>query len=110
MDTGSGAVVHVRNHAYPIKKMSTIVVFQISDMYSGPHSSCPFVLVNMAEEEVARFVVVTKVACARLLLLVTHVAAVPSPPGVEPAASIDSAPKNSPGPDTARIFKFTAFS
>ena len=34
VDTGSGAVVHVRNHAYPIKKMSTIVVFQISDMYS----------------------------------------------------------------------------
>ena len=63
----------------------------------------------MAEEEVARFVVVTKVACARLLLLVTHVAAVPSAPEVEPAASIDSAPENSPGPDTSRTFKFTAF-
>ena len=110
MDTGSGAVVHVRNHAYPIKK--DVDYCRVSNFRHVlcTHSSCPFVLVNMAEEEVASFVVVTKVACARLLLLVTHVAAVPSPPEVEPAASIDSAPVNSPGPDTARIFKFTAFS
>ena len=34
VDTGSGAVIHVRNFAYPIKKMSTNVVFQISDSYT----------------------------------------------------------------------------
>ena len=38
------------------KKMSTIVVVQISDMYVV-HSSFPFILAKMAEEEVAKLVV-----------------------------------------------------
>ena len=33
VDTGS-VVIHVRNHAYPTKKMSTIVVVDISDVFS----------------------------------------------------------------------------
>ena len=50
-------------------------------------------------------------ACAMLLLLVTmHLAAVPSPPGVESAASFDSTRENLPGLDTEKIGKFTALS
>ena len=61
------AVIHVRNHAYPTTYISTDVVFQVSVNCCAAnhcqgnvccaHSSCPFILANMAEEEVARSVV-----------------------------------------------------
>ena len=47
----------MRIHAYPNKKMSTIVVFQISDMYTVHTLLVRSFLQNMAEDEVAKFVV-----------------------------------------------------
>ena len=85
------------------------------------HSSCPFILANMAEEEVTRFVVRNGCgmyescfagdACTSLVLLVTmRLAEHPSPLGVELAASFDSTRENSPGLDTARTDRFIVLS
>ena len=67
-DTGSGAVIHVRNHAYPIKKMSTIVVFQISDVYSGNILLVRSFLQTWPKKKWQGSSSVTKVACARAAL------------------------------------------